>query len=234
MATRVIIMSKKAVVLLSGGIDSATTLAIAGTEGYELYALSINYGQRHLLEIECARKIAAFYNVKEHKIFNVDLRGIGGSALTSDIEVPKDRDREDITHGIPVTYVPARNTIFLAISLSWAEVIGADTIFFGANILDYSGYPDCRPEFIHAFEIMANLATRAGVEGENRFTIKTPLIAMTKAEIIKKGVELGVDFSMTHSCYDPTKDGIACGRCDSCILRQRGFAEAGLNDPIKY
>lgn len=234
MATRVIIMSKKAVVLLSGGIDSATTLAIAGTEGYELYALSINYGQRHLLEIECARKIAAFYNVKEHKIFNVDLRGIGGSALTSDIEVPKDRDREDITHGIPVTYVPARNTIFLAISLSWAEVIGADTIFFGANILDYSGYPDCRPEFIHAFEIMANLATRAGVEGENRFTIKTPLIAMTKAEIIKKGVELGVDFSMTHSCYDPTKDGIACGRCDSCILRTRGFAEAGLNDPIKY
>ncbi len=234
MATRVIIMSKKAVVLLSGGIDSATTLAIAGTEGYELYALSINYGQRHLLEIECARKIAAFYNVKEHKIFNVDLRGIGGSALTSDIEVPKDRDREDITHGIPVTYVPARNTIFLAISLSWAEVIGADTIFFGANILDYSGYPDCRPEFIHAFEIMANLATRAGVEGENKFTIKTPLIAMTKAEIIKKGVELGVDFSMTHSCYDPTKDGIACGRCDSCILRQRGFAEAGLNDPIKY
>ncbi|HAS17530.1 MAG: 7-cyano-7-deazaguanine synthase QueC [Nitrospirae bacterium RIFCSPLOW2_12_42_9] len=227
-------MSKKAVVLLSGGIDSATTLAIAGTEGYELYALSINYGQRHLLEIECARKIAAFYNVKEHKIFNVDLRGIGGSALTSDIEVPKDRDREDITHGIPVTYVPARNTIFLAISLSWAEVIGADTIFFGANILDYSGYPDCRPEFIHAFEIMANLATRAGVEGENKFTIKTPLIAMTKAEIIKKGVELGVDFSMTHSCYDPTKDGIACGRCDSCILRQRGFAEAGLNDPIKY
>lgn len=234
MATRVIIMSKKAVVLLSGGIDSATTLAIAGTEGYELYALSINYGQRHLLEIECARKIAAFYNVKEHKIFNVDLRGIGGSALTSDIEVPKDRDREDITHGIPVTYVPARNTIFLAISLSWAEVIGADTIFFGANILDYSGYPDCRPEFIHAFEIMANLATRAGVEGENKFTIKTPLIAMTKAEIIKKGVELGVDFSMTHSCYDPTKDGIACGRCDSCILRTRGFAEAGLNDPIKY
>jgi len=234
MATRVIIMSKKAVVLLSGGIDSATTLAIAGTEGYELYALSINYGQRHLLEIECARKIASFYNVKEHKIFNVDLRGIGGSALTSDIEVPKDRDREDITHGIPVTYVPARNTIFLAISLSWAEVIGADTIFFGANILDYSGYPDCRPEFIHAFEIMANLATRAGVEGENKFTIKTPLIAMTKAEIIKKGVELGVDFSMTHSCYDPTKDGIACGRCDSCILRTRGFAEAGLNDPIKY
>jgi len=234
MATRVIIMSKKAVVLLSGGIDSATTLAIAGTEGYELYALSINYGQRHLLEIECARKIAAFYNVKEHKIFNVDLRGIGGSALTSDIEVPKDRDREDITHGIPVTYVPARNTIFLAISLSWAEVIGADTIFFGANILDYSGYPDCRPEFIHAFEIMANLATRAGVEGENKFTIKTPLIAMTKAEIIKKGVELGVDFSMTHSCYDPTKDGIACGRGDSCILRTRGVAEAGLNDPIKY
>jgi 7-cyano-7-deazaguanine synthase len=227
-------MSRKAVVLLSGGIDSATTIAIARSEGYELYALSINYGQRHLLEIESARKIAAYYNVKEHKIFNVDLRGIGGSALTSDIEVPKDRDRKGITHGIPVTYVPARNTIFLAISLSWAEVIGADTIFFGANILDYSGYPDCRPEFIHAFEIMANLATRAGVEGKNKFTIKTPLIDMTKAEIIKKGVELGVDFRMTHSCYDPTKEGIACGRCDSCILRKRGFAEAGLNDPIKY
>lgn len=227
-------MSKKAVVLLSGGIDSATTLAIARYEGYELYALSINYGQRHLPEIKCARKIAAYFNVKEHKIVNIDLRGIGGSALTSDIEVPKDRDREDISHGIPVTYVPARNTIFLAISLSWAEIIGADTIFFGANILDYSGYPDCRPEFIHAFENMANLATRAGVEGKNKFTIKTPLIAMTKAEIIKKGFELGVDFSMTHSCYDPTIEGIACGRCDSCILRKRGFAKAGLNDPIKY
>lgn len=227
-------MSKKAVVLLSGGIDSATTLAIARYEGYELYALSINYGQRHLSEIECAHKIAAYFNVKEHKIFNIDLRGIGGSALTSDIEVPKDRDREDISHGIPVTYVPARNTIFLAISLSWAEIIGADTIFLGANILDYSGYPDCRPEFIHAFENMANLATRAGVEGENKFTIKTPLIAMTKAEIIKRGFELGVDFSMTHSCYDPTIEGIACGRCDSCILRKRGFAKAGLNDPIKY
>lgn len=227
-------MMKTAVILLSGGIDSTTTMAIAMSEGYELYALTIDYGQRHLVEIERARAIAAHFHVKEHKVVSVDLRGIGGSALTSDLRVPRDRTIKDIADGIPVTYVPARNTIFLAIALSWAEVTGSETIFFGANALDYSGYPDCRPEFIHAFEYMANLGTRAGIEGRSRFTIKAPLITMTKAEIIKKGFELGVDFSMTHSCYDPAPEGFACGRCDSCLLRKKGFAEAGLEDPVKY
>ncbi len=227
-------MPKKAVILLSGGIDSTTTMAIARSEGYELYAISIDYGQRHLLELEKARKAAGSFNVTEHKIIHMDLRGIGGSALTSDIKVPKDRDLRDMAHGIPVTYVPARNTIFLAIALSWAEVIGAESIFLGVNVLDYSGYPDCRPDYIRAFERMANLATRAGVEGTMKFTIKTPLIKMTKAEIIMKGVELGVDFSMTHSCYDPMREGIACGRCDSCLLRRKGFSEAGIEDPAKY
>ncbi len=224
----------KAVILLSGGLDSTTTMAIARSEGYDLYALSINYGQRHRLELDKALKIASFFSAKEHKIIDVDLRGIGGSALTSDIEVPKDRGVDEMSHGIPVTYVPARNTIFLSIALSWAEVIEADSIYLGVNILDYSGYPDCRPEYIKAFENMANLATRAGVEGKNRIKIKTPLINMTKAEIIKKGIELGVDFSITHSCYDPPEEGIACGSCDSCLLRKKGFIEAGITDPIKY
>ena len=227
-------MTKKAVILLSGGIDSATTLAIARSEGCELYALSIDYGQRHRLELERARQVAASFGVKEHRIIRVDLRGIGGSALTADMEVPKDRTQEEITRGIPVTYVPARNTVFLAIALSWAEVIGAETIFFGVNVLDYSGYPDCRPEYIRAFEDMANLATRAGVEGRKRFTINTPLITMTKAGIIKRGAELGVNFSLTLSCYDPTREGIACGRCDSCLLRKKGFSEAGIKDPVRY
>jgi len=225
---------KKAVILLSGGIDSATTLAIAGAEGHELYALSIDYGQRHRVELEKARQVAASIGVKEHQIIRVDLRGIGGSALTADMEVPKDRTQEEITRGIPVTYVPARNTVFLAIALSWAEVIGAETIFLGVNVLDYSGYPDCRPEYIRAFEEMANLATRAGVEGRKRFTINTPLITMTKAGIVRRGAELGVDFSLTHSCYDPTREGIACGRCDSCLLRKKGFSEAGIKDPVRY
>ncbi len=230
-------MIKKAIILLSGGVDSTTTMAIARSEGYEIYALSIDYGQRHRQELDNAGKTASFFNAKMHKIVTVDLREIGGSALTSDIEVPKDRSFHEIGemgHGIPVTYVPARNTIFLAIALSWAEVIGADSIFLGVNVLDYSGYPDCRPEFIKAFENMANLATRAGVEGKNRITIKTPLINLTKAEIIKKGIDLGVDYSLTHSCYDPAEDGIACGRCDSCLLRKKGFIEAGIPDPIKY
>lgn len=227
-------MIKKAIILLSGGVDSTTTLAIARSEGYEIYALSIDYGQRHRQELDNAGKTAAFFNAKTHKIVNVDLREIGGSALTSDIEVPKDRSVYEMGHGIPVTYVPARNTIFLAIALSWAEVIGADSIFLGVNVLDYSGYPDCRPEYIKAFENMANLATRSGVEEKNRITIKTPLINLTKAEIIKKGIDLGVDYSLTHSCYDPAEDGIACGRCDSCLLRKKGFIEAGIPDPIKY
>lgn len=227
-------MIKKAVILLSGGIDSTTTMAIAKSKGDELYAMSINYGQRHILEIENARRVASYFNAKEHMIVSVDLRNIGGSALTSDIEVPKDRGLKDIAKGIPLTYVPARNTIFLAIALSWAEVIEADTVFFGANVLDYSGYPDCRPEYIRAFEYLANLATRTGVEGTRRFKVETPLINMTKAEIIKKGAELGVDFTMTHSCYDPAPEGFACGRCDSCILRKKGFIEAGIKDPIEY
>lgn len=224
----------KAVILLSGGVDSTTAMAIARSEGYELYALSINYGQRHRLELEKARKIASFFNAKEHKIIDVDLRGIGGSALTTDTAVPKNRSVEDMGHGIPVTYVPARNTIFLSVALSWAEVIEADSIYLGVNVLDYSGYPDCRPVYIKAFEDMAHLATRAGVEGKNRIKIKTPLINMTKAEIIKKGIGLGVDFSITHSCYDPSDEGIACGKCDSCLLRKKGFIEAGITDPIKY
>lgn len=225
---------KKAVVLLSGGIDSTTALAVARSEGYEVYAMSIDYGQRHRRELEQARRAAAYFHAKEHRIIGVDLRGIGGSALTSGTAVPKDRPLKEIARGIPVTYVPARNTVFLSLALSWAEVIGADTIFLGVNVLDYSGYPDCRPEYIRAFENMAHLATRAGVEEGRRITVKTPLIALTKAEIIKKGAELGVDFSMTHSCYDPSEEGIACGRCDSCLLRKKGFSEAGVEDPIEY
>ncbi len=224
----------KAVVLLSGGLDSATTLAIAKSEGYVCHALSFAYGQRHARELESAKKVAASLGAAEHLVLTLDLRSIGGSALTADIAVPKGRSAEEIARGIPVTYVPARNTIFLAHALGWAEVLGADNVFFGANVLDASGYPDCRPEYIEAFERLANLATKAGVEGKSRFKIHTPLIRMTKAEIIKRGHALGVDFGLTWSCYEPTADGRACGLCDSCVLRKKGFAEAGLVDPLPH
>jgi 7-cyano-7-deazaguanine synthase len=224
---------KRAVVLLSGGIDSTTTLAIAITEGYETCALSFDYGQRHCLEIEAARRVARSLGATEHRVAKIDLRIFGGSALTDDLNVPKQRSETEIKQGIPVTYVPARNTIFLAYALAWAEVIQACDIFLGVNAIDYSGYPDCRPEFIEAFENLANLATKAGVEGRP-FHIHTPLIKFSKAEIIHKAVELGVDLSLTHSCYDPTLEGLACGECDSCLLRLKGFREAGITDPICY
>ena len=224
---------KSAVVLLSGGIDSTTTLAIAITEGYEAYALSFDYGQRHQIETQAARRAADSLGAKEHRIAKIDLRVFGGSALTGDIDVPKQRSETEIADGIPVTYVPARNTIFLAYALGWAEVIQAADIFLGVNAIDYSGYPDCRPEFIEAFQTVANVGTKAGVEGR-RFQIHTPLIKFSKAEIIRKAVKLGVDLSLTHSCYDPSPDGLACGECDSCLLRLKGFREAGIQDPIRY
>lgn len=226
--------NKKAVVLLSGGLDSTTALAIAKSEGYAVYAMSFRYGQRHAIELESARRVAAAFGVERHLIVDIDLRMIGGSALTADIEVPKQRSSEEMSTGIPVTYVPARNTIFLSFALALAETVNAADIFIGVNALDYSGYPDCRPEYIAAYEQMANLATKAGVEGVMKLTIHTPLIAMTKAEIIKAGLALGVDYSLTHSCYDPTPEGLACGRCDSCLLRLKGFAEAGASDPLWY
>src|SRR3990170_349395 len=226
--------NKKAVVLSSGGIDSTTAMAIAKSEGYEIYSLSLNYGQRHKIELEMAKKVAGFFGAAKHIIIDIDLRKFGGSALTADIDVPKDRHIEEMASGIPVTYVPARNTIFLSFALAWAETLNADAIFIGVNALDYSGYPDCRPEYIKAFEEMANLATKAGVEEKIRFKIKTPLINMTKAEIIKKGSGLGVDYSLTSSCYDPLPDGAHCGRCDSCLLRKKGFNEAGIKDPTRY
>ena len=224
----------KAVVLLSGGIDSTTTLAIAKKMGFDIYALSFRYGQRHAVELEAAGSIAKRSSVIQHLILDIDLRKIGGSALTEDINVPKNRDEEEMKKDIPVTYVPARNTIFLSYALAWAEVIGANDIFIGVNVLDYSGYPDCRPEYIDAYEKMAKLATKAGVEGKQKLKINTPLIKMSKALIIKKGVELDVDYSLTHSCYDPSDSGEACGECDSCLLRLKGFQEAGLVDPVKY
>jgi 7-cyano-7-deazaguanine synthase len=224
---------KRAVVLLSGGIDSTTTLAIAIAEGYDAYALSFDYGQRHHIEMDAARRVAKSLGAKEHRIPNIDLRAFGGSALTDDLAVPKQRSEKEIAHGIPVSYVPARNTIFLAYALAWAEVIRANDIFIGVNAIDYSGYPDCRPEFIEAFENVANLGTRAGVEGR-RFQIHTPLIKFSKAEIIRNAVELGVDLSLTHSCYDPTPEGLACGECDSCLLRLKGFRQAGIKDPMAY
>jgi len=224
---------KRAVVLLSGGIDSTTTLAIAIAEGYEAYALSFDYGQRHQIETEAARRVANSLGAKEHRVAKIDLRVFGGSALTDAIDVPKQRPEKEIAHGIPITYVPARNTIFLAYALAWAEVIHANDIFIGVNAIDYSGYPDCRPEFIEAFEHLANLATKAGVEGR-RFQIHTPLIKFSKADIVRKAVELGVDLSLTHSCYDPSSEGLACGECDSCLLRLKGFREAGMKDPIRY
>jgi 7-cyano-7-deazaguanine synthase len=224
---------KRAVVLLSGGIDSTTTLAMAIAEGNEAYALSFDYGQRHQIETEAARRVAESLGVKEQRIAKIDMRIFGGSALTDDIDVPKDRAETEIAHGIPVTYVPARNMIFLTYAFAWAEVISANHIFLGVNAIDYSGYPDCRPEFIEAFETLANLGTKAGVEGR-RFQIHTPLIKFSKAEIIRKAVELGVDLSLTHSCYDPSPEGLACGECDSCLLRLKGFREARIEDPIRY
>lgn len=224
---------KRAVVLLSGGIDSTTTLAIAIAEDCEAYALSFDYGQRHQMEIEAARRVANSLGAKEHRVAKIDLRVFGGSALTDNVDVPKRRSEIEIAHEIPVTYVPARNTIFLAYALAWAEVIPASDIFLGVNAIDYSGYPDCRPEFIEAFETMANLGTKAGIEGAH-FRIHTPLITLSKSEIIGKASELGVDLSLTHSCYDPTPEGLACGECDSCLLRLKGFREAGLKDPIRY
>jgi 7-cyano-7-deazaguanine synthase len=224
---------KHAVVLLSGGIDSTTTLAIAIAESYQAYALSFDYGQRHQIEMEAARRVANGLSAKEHRVAKIDMRIFGGSALTDDVDVPKHRSETEIAQGIPITYVPARNTIFLAYAVAWAEVISANDIFLGVNAIDYSGYPDCRPEFIKAFESLANLGTKAGVEGR-RFQIHTPLIKFSKAEIIRKAVELGVDLSLTHSCYDPTPEGLACGECDSCLLRLKGFREAGINDPIGY
>jgi 7-cyano-7-deazaguanine synthase len=224
----------KAVVLLSGGIDSATTLAIAQNMGFGIYALSFCYGQRHVIELEAAMRIARSSNVAEHLIIDIDLRKIGGSALTADIAVPKSRSTEQMGKDIPVTYVPARNTIFLSYALAWAEVIGAGDIFIGVNALDYSGYPDCRPEYIAAYEKMANLATKAGVEGGQKLKIHTPLIQMSKAQIIRKGIELEVDYSLTHSCYDPSASGEACGECDSCLLRLKGFKDAGIKDPVRY
>ena len=223
---------KRAVVLLSGGLDSAVTLAICGREGFEPYALSFDYGQRHNIEVLAAKRVAAFLGAREHRIADIDLRIFGGSALTSEIPVPKNRDKNN-TSGIPITYVPARNTIFLSYALAWGEILGAVNIFIGVNAIDYSGYPDCRPAFIAAFEDLAGLATKAGAEG-TRFRIHAPLLAMSKTQIIQKGIALGVDFSLTHSCYDPTPDFLACGACDSCRIRLEGFRGAGQKDPIPY
>jgi 7-cyano-7-deazaguanine synthase len=223
---------KRAVVLLSGGLDSATVLAVARSEGFEPYALSFSYGQRHVWELEAAKRVAASIGVAEHRIVAFDLRAFGGSALTDDIAVPKGRTAQEMAGSIPITYVPARNTIFLAFALAWAEVLGANDIYLGVNALDYSGYPDCRPEYIAAFEKMANLATKAGVEGHQSLKIHTPLIALSKAEIIGLGRGLGVDYGLTSSCYDPSPTGAPCGRCDSCLLRQKGFRENGTEDPL--
>jgi 7-cyano-7-deazaguanine synthase len=224
---------KKAVVLVSGGLDSATTLAIAKSEGFDIYAISFDYGQRHHFELEAARRVCESQGVSELVVFKVDTSIFRGSALTNDIPVPHNRDESQMADGIPITYVPARNTIFLSVGLGLAESVGANDLFIGVNAVDYSGYPDCRPEFIKAFEDMANLATKAGVEGQ-RLNVHTPLILLTKAEIIQRGVALGVDYGLTHSCYDPHPDGTSCGECDSCQLRLRGFREAGCVDPIRY
>jgi 7-cyano-7-deazaguanine synthase len=221
----------KAVVLLSGGLDSYTAGAIAKAEGFACFALTVAYGQRHIREIESARMVVQALNVTEHKVVELDLRSFGGSALTDEVAVPK---RSEVTPGIPITYVPARNTILLSLALGWAEVVDAFDIFIGVNAVDYSGYPDCRPEFIKAFEKLANLATKAGVEHKGKFKIHTPLIKLRKSEIITKGIDLGLDYSLTHSCYDPDETGRACGKCDSCLLRKKGFAEAGFDDPIEY
>ena len=225
---------KKAVILLSGGLDSATCLAIAKQDGYELHALSFNYGQRHKFEIEAAKSVAKSIGAKNHINLTIDLRAFGGSALTDDIEVPKERDANQISDEIPITYVPARNTIFLSFGLAFAETIKSNDIFIGVNALDYSGYPDCRPEYIESFEKMAQLATKSGTEKNNEITIHTPLIQLTKAEIIKAGLALGVNYGITHSCYDPVDKGIPCGACDACQIRLKGFLDAGLSDPLVY
>ena len=225
----------KAVVLLSGGLDSATTLALAREQGFAPYALTFRYGQRHAVEIDAAHRIAKAFSLAKHVVVDFDLRTFGGSALTGAIDVPKGRSEKEMAEGIPVTYVPARNTIFLSFALAWAEVLGANDIFAGMNAVDYSGYPDCRPEYMEAFERMANLATKAAVEGKQRIRIHTPLIRLSKAEIIRRGLELGVDYSLTNSCYDPSRDtGAACGECDACQLRLKGFAANGVADPIAY
>ena len=224
----------KAVVLLSGGLDSTTALAVARGQGFECYALSVDYGQRHRVELERAAAVAKALGAAEHRVVALDLRQIGGSALTADIAVPKDRSADEMGRGVPITYVPARNTILLGLALGYAEVAGAFDIFIGANVLDYSGYPDCRPEFLSAFERLANLATKAGTEGAGTFRVHSPLLKLTKAEIIREGTKLGVDYALTLSCYDPDAAGRACGRCDSCALRRKGFAEAGVPDPTEY
>jgi 7-cyano-7-deazaguanine synthase len=226
--------NRKAVILSSGGIDSTTSMAIAADMGFDLYSLSFFYGQRHSFELKAAESVGRFFSVKKHLVLNIDLRPIGGSALTDDIAVPKSRHSNSNPNDIPVTYVPARNTIFLSYALAWAEVLSSFDIFIGVNAVDYSGYPDCRPEYIEAFEKMANLATRAGVEGKTRLNIQTPLIHMRKADIIRTGNNLGVDFAITHSCYDPTPEGLACGACDSCQIREKGFQDAGIPDPTLY
>ncbi len=227
-------MTKKAVILLSGGLDSATALAIAKSEGFACYALSFSYGQRHTIELEAARNVAEDAGVEQHKISDIDLRLFGGSALTDQIDVPKSERVEDIGKGIPITYVPARNTIFLSFALAWAEVLGAYDIFIGVNAVDYSGYPDCRPEFIEAYETMANRATAYAIDADERIRIHTPLISLSKADIITRGTALGVDYGLTLSCYDPDPEGRACGHCDSCLLRQRGFEQSGTTDPTRY
>lgn len=223
----------KAVVLLSGGMDSSTTAAIALAEGFDVHALSVRYGQRHAIELEAARRVARRLGIERHEVIDLDLRAFGGSALTAEVEVPKDTPLERIGEAIPPTYVPARNTIFLSLALGWAESLGARDLFIGANALDYSGYPDCRPEFMAAFERMANLGTRAGVSGDG-FRIHTPLIGLSKREIVLRGRELGVDWALTSTCYDPAPDGTACGRCEACILRLKGFEDAGVEDPVRY
>ncbi len=225
---------KNAIVLVSGGLDSTTVAAIAQAEGYEVRALSFDYGQRHVVELEAAKRVVAALGIRHHAVMKIDLRAVGGSALTADIDVPKHRDAAQMGHGIPITYVPARNTIFLSFALAYAEVSQAQDIFIGVNALDYSGYPDCRPEYIRAYEAMANLATRAGVEGTQRLAIHTPLMELTKAGIIARGTALGIDYGLTLSCYDPSPEGLACGACDSCQLRRKGFEEAGVADPTHY
>ena len=225
---------KKAIVLTSGGLDSSTVMAIVKSKSYKIYSLSFYYGQRHSYELDAAQKIAETIGVARHLVMDIDLRKIGGSALTANIPIPKSKGGAPVRDRIPVTYVPARNTVFLSLALAWSEVLGVSDIFIGVNSIDYSGYPDCRPEFIEAFEKMANLATKAGVEKKIKTRIRTPLIHLTKAQIITKGTSLGLDYSLTHSCYDPSPDGLACGCCDSCILRKNGFAEAGIKDPTRY
>ncbi len=226
--------SLPAVVLLSGGLDSAVALAVARADGFRCHALTIAYGQRHAVELDAARRIAAALGAAEHRVFPLDLRAFGGSALTAELDVPRDRSAEEMNSGIPITYVPARNTVFLSLALAWAETLAAFDLYIGVNAVDYSGYPDCRPEFIRAFEHLANLATKAGFENRGRFRIHTPLIHLSKAEIIRLGLTLGLDFGLTHSCYDPAPDGAACGRCDSCRIRRDGFSAASVPDPTRY